>query len=114
MYLLRWFESDKIWANGLVIDELCTYPSHWNSFQCLSDWLYEKCVPGICGIDTRELTKLIRSKGSLLGKIIVEGDNQTMGFINPNNENLVKNVSLKVISRIRYQICYKRRWLRVG
>ncbi|XP_037529120.2 CAD protein-like, partial [Rhipicephalus sanguineus] len=90
------FESHKIWAAGLVVGECVDKYSHWSAHRSLSDWLDASAVPGISGIDTRELTKKIREKGTMLGKIIVEGmENTPLKFENPNLLNLVKEVSLK-------------------
>ncbi|KAH9363641.1 hypothetical protein HPB48_000010 [Haemaphysalis longicornis] len=90
------FESHRIWAAGLVVDECVDKYSHWSAKRSLSDWLDESGVPGISGIDTRDLTKKIREAGTMLGKIIVEGkDDSSLTFENPNLLNLVKEVSLK-------------------
>jgi len=91
--LLEFYESDKIQVSGLVISEYSKEYSHWNAEKSLSDWMKEHKVPGIYGIDTRELTKIIREKGAMLGKIIIE-DND-IEFYNPNIENLVDTVSIK-------------------
>jgi hypothetical protein len=54
-------------------------------------------VPGICGIDTRELTKKIRSKGTILGRIVMEVPESPFAeFQDPNKRNLVAEVSIKV------------------
>lgn len=96
--LFSWFESHRIWASALVVDEQCTSPSHWRSIKTLSDWMKEENVPGICGIDTRELTKKIREKGTILGRIIYELPIPTdqPAFTDPNLRNLVEEVSIKV------------------
>ena len=59
----------------------------------LSEWMQEYDAPGLYGIDTREITKKIRSQGSMLGKIVV--DNNDVDFRNINEENLVARVSTK-------------------
>ncbi|XP_076067925.1 carbamoyl-phosphate synthetase 2, aspartate transcarbamylase, and dihydroorotase rudimentary isoform X2 [Oratosquilla oratoria] len=92
--LPRWFESWRIWAGGLIIGELCAQPSHWASVKSLDEWLKAECVPGIQGIDTRALTMRIREKGSMLGKIVVQGQEEP-AFTNPNITNLVDEVSIK-------------------
>ncbi|XP_064487253.1 multifunctional protein CAD-like [Ornithodoros turicata] len=90
------FESHKIWAAGLIVGEYVAEYSHWDAEYSLSSWLKNNGVPGITGIDTRELTKRIREKGSMLGKIVIEGtDASQLQFENPNTLNLVKEVSLK-------------------
>jgi len=62
-----YFESDKIQVSAIVVSELCKNPSHPTSVKSLNDWLYEEGIPGIEGIDTRELTKKLREKGVLMG-----------------------------------------------
>lgn len=97
---LRAYESRKIWIGGLIIDELCENPSYWNKSKTLHEWLIENRVPGICDIDTRELTKHIRSTGSLLGRIVKSHIPKSLfteaDFDDPNRYNLVKEVSIKV------------------
>ena len=62
------------------MSELCEKPSHYASVRSLDEWMTQQNVPGICGVDTRALTKHIRSKGCLSGKIIVESDNTVVEF----------------------------------
>jgi len=87
------FESDRIHVQGLIVTEYCEAYSHWNAKKSLSEWLQEYNVPGIYGIDTRALTKRLREKGVMLGKIIYETDN--IEFDDPNKRNLVAEVSIK-------------------
>jgi len=87
------FESDKIQVQGLIVADYSETHSHWNAKKSLSEWLSEHNVPGIYGIDTRELTKKLREKGTMLGKIVY--DNEDIEFEDPNNRNLVAEVSLK-------------------
>ena len=88
------FESERIHVNGLIVQEYSEDYSHWNSEKSLSDWLREEEIPGIYGIDTRMLTKILREKGSMLGKIVYDGANE-VGFYDPESENLVAKVSCK-------------------
>jgi carbamoyl-phosphate synthase small subunit len=90
--MLEHYESDKIQVQGFVISDYSEEFSHWNAEKSLNDWMIENDVPGIYGIDTRELTKILREKGSMLGKIIV--DNKDVDYYNPNEENLVAQVSI--------------------
>lgn len=69
----REFESDRIWARGLVVSEACRAPSHHACGGSLPDWLEAEGVPGIEGIDTRELTSRLRERGTMRGTIRVEG-----------------------------------------
>jgi carbamoyl-phosphate synthase small subunit len=91
--LLKYFESEKIQVQALIITNYSENYSHWNAKKSLSDWMKEYKIPGIYGIDTRELTKKLRKKGSLLGKILY--DNEKIHFEDPNKRNLVAEVSIK-------------------
>ncbi len=90
--LLKFFESDRIHVKGLVIADYSFKYSHWNAGESLSEWLCENGVPGIYGIDTRQLTKIIRERGVMLGKIVVEGCAEP-AFDDPNLRNLAAEVS---------------------
>jgi carbamoyl-phosphate synthase small subunit len=65
------FESDKIQIRGLVVHELSLTASHWNLSMTLDEWLYNEKVPGISGIDTRELTKKLRTSGVMMAALVV-------------------------------------------
>ncbi|MEN8121527.1 MAG: glutamine-hydrolyzing carbamoyl-phosphate synthase small subunit [Bacteroidota bacterium] len=90
--MLKNYESDKIQISGFVVSDYSESFSHWNAEKSLHDWMVENKVPGIYGIDTRELTKILREKGSMLGKIIF--DDKDVDFYDPNKENLVDKVSI--------------------
>jgi carbamoyl-phosphate synthase small subunit len=89
--LPRFFESEKIQASGIVVCDYSHEYSHWNAQRSLSGWLVSSGVPGIYGIDTRALTRILRVKGSMLGKI--EFSDEPVSFYDPNQENLVARVS---------------------
>ena len=91
--LLKYFESNKIQVQGLIISDYSNDYSHWNAKKSLSEWMREHEIPGIFGIDTRDLTKKLREKGTMLGKIIY--DKETIDFKDPNKRNLVAEVSIK-------------------
>src|ERR1044071_8726709 len=57
-------ESGKIHAAGLVIRDLALLSSNWRKSCTLSDYLGQQGVPGIAGIDTRKLTRILRDKGA--------------------------------------------------
>ncbi|MEO4053592.1 carbamoyl phosphate synthase small subunit [Solibacillus sp. CAU 1738] len=59
------FESITPAIRGFVIRELAEHPSNWRSDMTLNDYLTAKDIPGIEGIDTRKLTRIIRSKGAV-------------------------------------------------
>uniref|UniRef100_A0A8B9HNH7 Carbamoyl-phosphate synthetase 2, aspartate transcarbamylase, and dihydroorotase n=1 Tax=Astyanax mexicanus TaxID=7994 RepID=A0A8B9HNH7_ASTMX len=92
----KWFESSRIHATALIVGELSQNPSHWSSVKSLDQWLKEQGIPGLEGVDTRCLTKKIREKGTMLGKLVVEGTPaENILFDNPDSRNLVKEVSVK-------------------
>ncbi|HUK62626.1 MAG TPA: glutamine-hydrolyzing carbamoyl-phosphate synthase small subunit [Dongiaceae bacterium] len=61
------FESDRFRAQAMVCREVCEHPSNWRSSGRLEDLLETKGVPGICGIDTRALTRHLRTAGVMRG-----------------------------------------------
>uniref|UniRef100_A0AAR2LW88 carbamoyl-phosphate synthase (ammonia) n=1 Tax=Pygocentrus nattereri TaxID=42514 RepID=A0AAR2LW88_PYGNA len=86
-------ESDRIQVSGLLVQDYSHDFSHWNSVKSLAQWLQEEQVPALYGVDTRMLTKIIRDKGTVLGKIEFEG--QPVEITDPNKRNLVAEVSTK-------------------
>lgn len=86
------FESAGVQISGLVVSEVSVHHNHWNATMGLPDWLYSQGVPALAGIDTRLLAKRLREKGSMLGKIMVNG--QDVEFHDPNRDNLVSLVSV--------------------
>ena len=96
----QFWESEKIQVAGVVISDLTTHPSHWQSQKTLNDWLIEEKIPAIVGIDTRALTQKLREKGVMLGKIVI-GD-QDVKFNDPNTRNLVAEVSIKKVTVHRH------------
>ena len=87
------FESDKLQISGLVVSEVSADHNHWNATRSLPQWLVEQGVPALWGIDTRSLTKRLREKGSMLGKILM--DENDVELYDPNRDNLIAQVSLK-------------------
>jgi carbamoyl-phosphate synthase small subunit len=66
-------ESRRIQAAGFVSAECCDEPSHHNAGASLSAWLAKDGVPAVSGIDTRALTKRLRERGVMRGKIVIGG-----------------------------------------
>ena len=91
--LKRYFESDRINLQGIVITSLTREYSHWNAVQSLEEWMIEHEVPGLQGVDTRAITRKLRSAGTQLGKIQSTGNE--LDFHDPSKENLVSQVSTK-------------------
>lgn len=93
------FESEKIHVRGLVISDYSFNYSHWNAVKSLDQWLKEQKIPGIYGIDTRELTKILRENGSMLGMIVRDGVKKDFPIDDPNLENQVAVVSCREVIR---------------
>ncbi len=90
------FESEHIHVRALIVQNYSDDYSHWNAAKSLGEWLKEENIPGISGIDTRLLTKLLRDKGAMLGKIVFD-DDDNFEFYNPDKENQVDKVSCKEV-----------------
>ncbi|KAJ2907382.1 hypothetical protein MKZ38_003239 [Zalerion maritima] len=105
------FESSKIHISGLVTATYCGEEfSHYLATSSLGTWLKEQGIPAMYGVDTRALTKRIREKGSMLGRMMLETQSLTNGhaltsrnwkplfdridWVNPNMKNLVSEVSI--------------------
>lgn len=95
----KFFESGKIHVKALVITDYSFNYSHWNAAKSLDEWLKEEKVPGIYGVDTRELTKTLRENGSMLGRIVPEGASADFPVENPNEENMVAKASCSEVTR---------------
>ena len=95
--LLRFFESDRIHIRALVVSDYSFEHSHWNASESLGQWLKDNGVPGIWGVDTRRITKIIRERGVMLGKLVIEGSPEPAEFVDPNKENLAALVSTKQV-----------------
>lgn len=93
----KFYESDKIHARALIISDYSFDYSHWEAVKSLDEWLKEEKIPGIFGIDTRELTKILREQGAMLGKIVPDGMDDSFPIPDPNLENQVDVVSCKEV-----------------
>lgn len=91
--LLKNFESDTIHCRALIVSDYSNDYSHWNAKRSLADWMIEHKIPGIQGIDTRMLTRKLREKGTMLGKIIIV-PNEEIEFDDPDIRDLVSEVSV--------------------
>lgn len=68
------FESSQPYARGFVVKEWCSHPSNWRSEISIDDFLAKNGIMGIAGIDTRALTRKIRSQGAMKGLITTSMD----------------------------------------
>lgn len=88
------WESTKIHAKGVVVSHACTHWSHHTGLMSLTEWLKCQNVPLITSIDTRELTKTLRQKGTMAGAI-VNAQIQAPKFPSHENTHWVSHVSIK-------------------
>ncbi|MFI5238148.1 MAG: carbamoyl phosphate synthase small subunit, partial [Ignavibacteriales bacterium] len=88
------FESDSIHVRALIVSNYSNEYSHWSAKKSLGDWLKEEKIPAITGIDTRMLTRKLRDKGTMLGRIVFN-ENENVEFKDPNKIDLVGEVSVK-------------------
>lgn len=87
------WESAKIHAHGVVVSECAPHYSHSTAEQSLWEWLKAQNVPFLSGVDTRALTRFLRSQGSAPGAICLH--ETPSYFHDPNQEPLVARVSSK-------------------
>lgn len=92
-------ESEKIWADAIIISDYSEEYSHWNAVESLAEWLKREQVPGITGIDTRELTKVLREHGVMMGKILFDDEPDNIPTADYSGVNFVDKVSCKEIIR---------------
>ena len=101
--LATFMESEKIHAEAIIVSDYSSEYSHWNAVESLGDWLKREKVPGITGIDTRELTKILREHGVMMGRIVFDNeiveeiDNGQLTMDNYAAVNYVDRVSCKEI-----------------
>jgi carbamoyl-phosphate synthase small subunit len=93
------FESIKPAISGFVVKEVADYPSNWRSELSLDKFFQLKNIPGIAGIDTRKLTRIIRQHGTLKGAIcsVDVNDDEMVHKLQAHNlgNDQVKQVSTK-------------------
>ena len=94
-----YMESDRIYASAIIVADYSEAYSHWNAVESLASWLKREKVPGITGIDTRELTKVLRSHGVMMGKILFDDEPDNVPEADYEGVNFVDKVSCKQVIR---------------
>lgn len=96
--------SDKICVKGLIAREFCDEPSNWRSVDFLDNYLKKNGVIGLKGIDTRELTRILREKGTMNGIITTDAGLEHEECLNKIRNfkpgNLVGNVTTEKMYHI--------------
>ncbi|WP_337811469.1 carbamoyl phosphate synthase small subunit, partial [Enterocloster sp.] len=83
------------WPDGYIVRELSRIPSNFRSGDTIDHFLKEQDIPGISGIDTRALTKILREKGTMNGMITTNGDYDLEEVKEKIRQYTVKGVVLK-------------------
>jgi carbamoyl-phosphate synthase small subunit len=97
-------ESDRPWPDALIVREACTSPSNFRSDMTLDRFMKQYDVPGIEGIDTRALVKILREKGTMNG-CITTNENYNLGELLPRLKAYTcGKVVAKVSCRERYEV----------
>ncbi len=65
-------ESEKIWAFGYIVREICEHPSNFRCENTLSAYLKKQGIIGVSGVDTRKITRIIRESGVMNGAVTTE------------------------------------------
>ena len=68
------FESHRPWLKGFIVSRMCFEPSHWASAGPLPEYLQAHGIVGLQGIDTRQLTRLLRERGTMNGAMTTDPD----------------------------------------
>ena len=97
--LATFMESERIHAEAIIVSDYSQEYSHWNAVESLADWLKREQVPGITGIDTRELTKVLREHGVMMGRIVFDDEPESAPEAVYSGVNYVDKVSCKEVIR---------------
>lgn len=94
-------ESKNVQCAAIVVADLSEKFSHHSAVESLSTWCERNNIPGITGVDTRAITRLLRDQGTTLGRIAIGSDTslpmpEEHEYWDPSKENLVDQVSTKV------------------
>jgi carbamoyl-phosphate synthase small subunit len=97
--LPTFMESEKIHVKGLIVADYSEKYSHWNAKESLSEWLKREGIPALTGINTRKLTKRIRERGVMRGRIMIEGleTARSAEQLDYSSVNWVEQVSCKEV-----------------
>lgn len=95
--IATFMESEKIHAEAIIVSDYSTEYSHWNAKESLADWLKREQVPGITGIDTRQLTKVLREHGVMMGKIVFDDEPENVPSAQYEGVNYIAKVSCKEV-----------------
>jgi carbamoyl-phosphate synthase small subunit len=93
-------ESQGVQCAAVVVGDVAEKFSHYTAVESLASWCKNHNVPGITGVDTRAITRLLRDQGTTLGRVAIGADvhlptPQDHEYWDPSLENLVDQISTK-------------------
>ena len=96
------FESIQPSIKGLIVKEVCDFPSNFRSQMTLQEFFEKKNIAGISGVDTRRLTRVLRSSGVVKGRIVNSDVNVSEIISQLKSENFPTNEVEKVSTKTPY------------
>lgn len=114
-WLTEYFESNQIHVRWLIVSDYSFKYNHFEAYESLSDFLSQYNIPWIYWIDTRALTKRLREHGVMLWKIVQDNSSSKKNIIDPNDSDLVWEVSTKEIQTFwngKKKICLVDMWVK--
>ena len=97
--LPTFMESNRIYAHALIVSNYSEHYCHWNAVESLADWLKREHVPGVTGIDTRQLTKVLREHGVMMGRLLFDSSEDNLEEEDYSAVNWVERVSCRDVVR---------------
>ena len=95
------FESSKSWVRGYIVRELCDKPSNFRCEESLDSFLKAQNIVGICGIDTRALTKKLRESGVMNGLIVSDEDFVRSLSLSKGGQNVIPVLDTGILNKIK-------------
>lgn len=95
------FESNAIHVRGIIVQELIDMKAHYEAELTLGEWCAAHEIPILHNVDTRALTHIIRDEGVMLGQIVPEGKKVSTVFADPNDGDLVGEVTVKEVQHYK-------------
>ncbi|KAF8637995.1 hypothetical protein AX16_010627 [Volvariella volvacea WC 439] len=94
-------ESQNIQCAAVIVGDVAEKFSHYTAVESLASWCKRHDVPGVTGVDTRAITRLLRDQGTTLGRVAIGADAslpspEAHEYWDPSKENLVDQISTKV------------------
>lgn len=99
--LSTFMESDRIHAKAIIVSDYSEEYNHWNAQESLAEWLKREKVTGITGIDTRQLTKVLREHGVMMGKILFDDEPDNIPEADYEGVNFVAQVSCREVKEYK-------------